>query len=485
MLLPAGSGEAVLHALDRLALWAVALPEDAREAALDMQLQKLVRKRWQVDCQALWLAVAPHKPAALPDMEDEEAARTWYSSTYAAQLKRDRDIANQDRGGTRPPQQFAVRLPGTGAGVFLQLLRWAQRDARGRASLQPPARHRGPQGGGRLCSPRPALLARKRVVVLSSLPGTGTWVTQRGAGQGRRRFRERATHPEQLERQDRSAIRNPGREWRAGRGDAVSKFANASEKALYPKKGMAIPSSNRIGVSQWCDEGEHFNHPEGPGKVLKWPGVSASHSKAGGALPKIVSGGQMDSNDCSYVFARLARRVDLDRVFHTMIEHSEAFREVKPTGTGNHIYKVAPWSHMNPYTVRARVLLDDNTSGYVVVGVTDHWLQKAKKHAPPSGAKLYVQGSASIAAQALRMLAARMEEDDFNVPADPRARLKCADGRVWGRQPDLDEVARSVSVLSHVWRASGRFCSWPAESVSVLSHVSTTFLGGSSKWGVE
>ena len=73
---------------------------------------------------------------------------------------------------------------------------------------------------------------------------------------------------------------------------------------------------------------------------------------------------------------------------------------------------------MNPYHVRATIFVGGRPKG-IVIGITDHWLRKSAVSA--SGAKIYCQASPEICAIGLRLVVERMEEDDIEVPNDPRA----------------------------------------------------------------
>ncbi len=101
MQLPSGSGAAVLAAFTAKATATVALPEAEREAALWSILKDLVAERWRLDCERLWLALAPHKEKAdfIPDGLWEsggKASSDWFRETWEAQAKRDLETQAKD-----------------------------------------------------------------------------------------------------------------------------------------------------------------------------------------------------------------------------------------------------------------------------------------------------------------------------------------------------------------------------------------------------
>ena len=65
------------------------------------------------------------------------------------------------------------------------------------------------------------------------------------------------------------------------------------------------------------------------------PGVSASHVPPSRPHPGFEAGG-FDTTT-SQPWMPLARRVDLDRVLHVMLE-SPCFRDAHPTGSNGHLY---------------------------------------------------------------------------------------------------------------------------------------------------
>jgi hypothetical protein len=80
-----------------------AFTEATQAAHLQAILDSLVEERWKVDCDRLWLAIAPHirKKAFLPkaDQNREE----WYREQYEAQAKRDAEIAAAEQDPARHP----------------------------------------------------------------------------------------------------------------------------------------------------------------------------------------------------------------------------------------------------------------------------------------------------------------------------------------------------------------------------------------------
>ncbi len=187
-------------------------------------------------------------------------------------------------------------------------------------------------------------------------------------------------------------------------------------------------------------EGEHWPHPGDTED--KWPGVSASHCEV--REPPLFSSGGISGQgeNASYVWMPLARRVDLDRVFHAMMEHPQMFENVRPTGEGGFLYKNNPWAHMNPYHIRVSALLPAGPVE-VLVGVTDHWEKHTQSRRSESGAKVYVQTKPEAAAPALRMVCAVLEEEDIEIPGDRCGALVLAvGGRLWGRERNVNEAAR-------------------------------------------
>ena len=118
---------------------------------------------------------------------------------------------------------------------------------------------------------------------------------------------------------------------------------------------------------------------------------------------------------------------------------SSCFKDVQPTGSNGHLYKVDQRNHMNPYLIRATYTFHDVDGahrGAGKVGVTDRWKNKSCGHVSTSGAKVYAQGSPGVAAGALRAVCALLEEADVDVPNDRNAALRLAgDGGVWGTDP--------------------------------------------------
>ena len=80
MTLPTGSGAAVLDIFAARVLLVAAVPESERAAHLQAMLDSLVEERWKMDCDRLWLAVAPHirRGAFLP--KADESREEWYCS---------------------------------------------------------------------------------------------------------------------------------------------------------------------------------------------------------------------------------------------------------------------------------------------------------------------------------------------------------------------------------------------------------------------
>lgn len=103
MTLPTGSGAAVLDIFAARVPLVAAFTEATRAAHLQAMLDSLVEERWKVDCDRLWLAIAPHirKKAFLPkaDQNREE----WYREQYEAQAKRDAEIAAAEQDPARHP----------------------------------------------------------------------------------------------------------------------------------------------------------------------------------------------------------------------------------------------------------------------------------------------------------------------------------------------------------------------------------------------
>ena len=104
MQLPTVSGEAVLQAFGKGAGPLTTIPEERREASLHALLHNLVEARWRIDCQRLWLAVAPSElfPESLLTQRPADLS-AWYRETYEKQAKRDEDLAKKEADAARHP----------------------------------------------------------------------------------------------------------------------------------------------------------------------------------------------------------------------------------------------------------------------------------------------------------------------------------------------------------------------------------------------
>ena len=138
--------------------------------------------------------------------------------------------------------------------------------------------------------------------------------------------------------------RFPGREFRAGRAEG--------KERLYPDPGSeelrVKRPSGRANVGSEVRPGEKFPHP---GDIERfWPGVSASH-RCNNTPPTLSSDMERGGGYC---WVPLARRVDLDRVLNTLLEHPKIFKDVTCT-----TYKREAWTHMNPYGIQTTILLNE------------------------------------------------------------------------------------------------------------------------------
>ena len=127
-------------------------------------------------------------------------------------------------------------------------------------------------------------------------------------------YDEQAKRDQQIADQLKDPTRFPGREWRGGRGAEASKAAGREAgQLLYSEKAaeQRQPVEESIGM---------------------WPGVSASHRRAGDG-PEFSEGGVRERAE--YRWVPLARRVDLDRVLHAMLECPQSFERVRATGSGD------------------------------------------------------------------------------------------------------------------------------------------------------
>ena len=266
--------------------------------------------------------------------------------------------------------------------------------------------------------------------------------------------------------QDQNVVRRPGRAWRRGLGHAAAAAAEPPDgpaPLLYPARPepVALSSSTRR-KEVWVARasGEEWPHPGDPEDL--WPGISASLEAAGTPHPGFGAGG-FDTKT-GQPWMPLARRVDLDRVLPLMLE-SCCFKDVQPTGSNGHLYKVDPWNHMNPYLIRATYTFHDADGahrGAVKVGVTDHWKNKSCGHVSTSGAKVYAQGSPGVAAGALGRVRApggggrRRSKRPQRRPAPRGRRRGVGDGPPGPRARTAQQVGGGAGPAAALPHANGR-----------------------------
>jgi len=133
------------------------------------------------------------------------------------------------------------------------------------------------------------------------------------------------------------------------------------------------------------------------------------------------------------------------------MDRAESFSNVCPSGEGggdqtrrgskkrqvDHLYKALPWTHQNPYHIRA-----DYRGSPILVGSTDSWEPKWASFVPPSGQQIYVDAKKGINPEAFYEVVALLEEEDIEVPGDENAVLKTIDGANWGVSKADDAISR-------------------------------------------
>ncbi len=198
----------------------------------------------------------------------------------------------------------------------------------------------------------------------------------------REQLAEATTHPD----------RNIAQVWR--KGEAHKHFGIA-EFALYPE-GLNLPQPKRSkrqgSAADRVQPGEKYTGPDDVHAkrartlALEEPGLLAGSSVTQN-LP-VLSGGSHAQAAINYCWVPLFVRVDIDRVFQNLMD-SNMFRSVKATGSLGSLFKVNPWSHMNPYKVA--VVTKSSTCKRYIVGVTDDTSSDVPRPSS-SGARLYVEG---------------------------------------------------------------------------------------------
>ena len=155
-------------------------------------------------------------------------------------------------------------------------------------------------------------------------------------------YESQAARDSEIARHSADGKRFPGREFRAGRAEG--------KERLYPDPGSeelrVKRPSGRANVGSEVRPGEKVPHPGDTERF--WPGVSASH-RCNNTPPTLSSDMERGGGYC---WVPLARRVDLDRVLNTLLEHPKIFKDVTCT-----TYKSEPWTHMNPYEIQTTIRL--------------------------------------------------------------------------------------------------------------------------------
>jgi len=93
----------------------------------------------------------------------------------------------------------------------------------------------------------------------------------------------------------------------------------------------------------------------------------------------------------------------------------------------NYLYKTTPWTHENPYHIRA-----DWKGHPVLVGSTDHWKREWEDVVPAAGQNIYVEAKQGVNPGALHDVLALLEEEDIAIPDNEDAVLKTDGGATWG-----------------------------------------------------
>ena len=81
-------------------------------------------------------------------------------------------------------------------------------------------------------------------------------------------------------------------------------------------------------------------------------------------------------------------------------------------GVHSAVYKVAPWSHMSPYTIEFVY----QQKWWGPLGITDHWLPKDRIGMSSSGAKIYCEGPPEGLSEAFTFVCSLLLETDFDAP---------------------------------------------------------------------
>ena len=181
----------------------------------------------------------------------------------------------------------------------------------------------------------------------------------------------------------------------------------------YRRKDAKRRRCVRIGARSDVREGECFPHPGDPESC--WPGISAAYD-ADQRVPLFKNGG-ISENKGKRAWLPLARRVDMDRVFHTIIERQDLFQDTKCVVTGNEASAVNRLKYMNLYRAHTNVqILSQPTK--ITIAVSDIWTKERRAEASTSGAKLVVRNGDGNALLGIRIVASVLEENDFDVRAD-------------------------------------------------------------------
>ena len=117
--------------------------------------------------------------------------------------------------------------------------------------------------------------------------------------------------------QEADPARNPGRELRARRGERVP-WTVGLATLVNKRRIMHICASTYIRKTEW------FPHT-GDSESF-WQCVSAGHSLNDLRVPVFKNGGVASGGRAGYAWLPLARRVDLDRVYKTLLLRKDFFQ---------------------------------------------------------------------------------------------------------------------------------------------------------------
>ena len=136
----------------------------------------------------------------------------------------------------------------------------------------------------------------------------------------RKHYEAQAQRDAEIDAQEADPTRHPGRELRAGRAPGHYLYYQQRGEA---KKGGSV----RSGATMDVREGERFPHPGDPESL--WPSVSAGKDPDR-RVPLFQRGGFCLG--MGHAWLPLARRVDLDRVYNTILSREDLIQGTQCIG---------------------------------------------------------------------------------------------------------------------------------------------------------